>query len=94
MVDAVHAGYIAGLSLIRISSTDARLAPGFMVQVYTEWSTVHLYSDISRQSRVCALQIKTKMLRLIQFCLDQKKSEKQVPIISFAGILIRPKYKI
>ena len=34
--------YIAGISLVRISSTYVRLTPGFMLQVYKNWCTVQV----------------------------------------------------
>ena len=58
------AGYITGLSLVRISSNDARLAPGFMVQMYTDCSTggnmsFHIpktcYFDFYLQIRICTI---------------------------------------
>jgi hypothetical protein len=64
LVDAVHAGYIAGLSLVRICSADARQAP---VYKCTQFGTeAGIYSCINDPSRVCAPRVLTKHCRSLK----------------------------
>ena len=50
LINAIHAGYTAQFSLVRICLlSKPLLTAGFTVQVYTDWCTVALYNNTTRE---------------------------------------------